>query len=73
MLPPLSDVLANITLAHCDAVGRGIHSINSLTTDEIARYVYRLRAAPGAKYSQREHRTNDLIDSSHWLVVARDN
>lgn len=29
MLTSLSDVLANITLAHPDAVGRGIHSISS--------------------------------------------
>jgi hypothetical protein len=30
MLSPLSDVLANITLAHCDAVGRG-HPLHQLS------------------------------------------
>ena len=32
MLSPLSDVLANITLAHCDAVGRG-HPLHQLSVE----------------------------------------
>lgn len=32
MLLPLSDVLANITLAHCDAVGRG-HPLHQLSAE----------------------------------------
>lgn len=51
MLSPLSDVLANITLAHCDAVGRGhpLHQfsaqINTLafpTCEAAARFAFML-------------------------------
>jgi len=35
---PLSDVLANITLAHCDAVGRG-HPLHQLSVQINTRVV----------------------------------
>ena len=40
MLSPLSDVLANITLAHCDAVGRGhpLHQFSVAINTRILAY-----------------------------------
>lgn len=72
MLSPLSDVLANITLAHCDAVGRGhpLHQLSVQINTSCAPGGMRYACQTDAEFIPHPLCALKALHSGRWLTYV---